>query len=109
MPFTEWAVEFDLRKHGSFMQGQEIFHIHHNRGITMASIQYMIEQVESGFGFIKGALESNQTNKGVFQKVFSVRPSMCTFGTDFKRTHFQILFDIQKVGSGERVALSSFN
>jgi len=91
------------------MQGQEILRIHHQRGITMVSIQYMIEQVESGFGFIKGALESNQTNKGIFQKVFSTLPGICTFGTDFKRTHLQILFDIQKVGSGARVAFSSFN
>ena len=97
MRFTHWTIEFDIREHGSLMQRQESFHLHRKRRITLVSLQNMIEQVVTGFGFIGAGLEPNQTNKGVSQKVVSDLPCICTFGTDFKRIHFQIFSNIQNV------------
>jgi hypothetical protein len=94
MPFTQWTLEFDIREHGSFMQQQERLHFHRKRRITPVPIQNMIEQVVTGFAFYGAGLESNQTNGGVFQKVVSDPPCICTFGTDFERIHFQVLFNI---------------
>jgi hypothetical protein len=57
----------------------------------------MIEQVVTGFGFFVADLESNQTNGRISQKVVSDPPCICTFGTDFERIHFQVLFNIRKI------------
>jgi len=97
MQFTHWTIEFDIREHGSLMQRQESLHFHRKRRITLVSLQNMIEQVVTGFGFIGAGLEPNQTNKGVSQKVVSDLPCICTFGTDFKRIHFQVFVNFQKV------------
>jgi len=97
MHFTNWAFEFDIREHGSLMQRQESLHFHRKRRITLASLQNMIEQVVTGFCFFEAGLKSNQTNRGVSQKVVSDLPCISTFGTDFKRIHFHIFFNIPKI------------
>ena len=94
MRFTQWTSEFDIREHGSLIQRKESLHFHRKRRITLVSRQNMIEQVVTGFGFFGVGLESNQTNGGVSQKVVSDPPCICTFGTDFERIHFQVLFNI---------------
>ena len=97
MGLTQWTLEFNIREHSSLMQRQESLHFHRKRRITFVSLQNMIEQVITGFGFFEAGLESNQTNKGVSQKVVSDPPCICTFRTDFERIHFQVLFNIRKV------------
>jgi hypothetical protein len=62
MRLTQWTLKINIREHGSLMQRQEILHFHHNRRITLVSIQNMIEQVVTGFAFYKAGLESNQAN-----------------------------------------------
>ena len=96
MQFTHWAFEFDIREHASLMHRQESLHFHRKRRITVVSLQNMIEQVVTGFVFFEAGLESKQTNGGVSQKVVSDSPCICTFGTDFERIHFQVLFNIDQ-------------
>ena len=74
MRFTQWTLEFDIREHGSLIQRQESLHFHRKRRIALVSLQNMIEQVVTGFGFFGAGLESNQTNGGVSQKVVSDPP-----------------------------------
>jgi hypothetical protein len=97
MRFTQRTIEFDIREHVPLIQRQEILHVHRKRRITLVSLQNMIEQVVTGFGFFEAGLESNQTNKGVSQKVVSDFPCICTFGTDFERIHFKVSFNISKI------------
>jgi hypothetical protein len=97
MQFTQWTLEFDIREQGSLMQGQENPHLHCKRRITLVFLQNMIEQVVTGFGFYGVSLESNQTNRRVFQKVISDFPCISTFRTDFERIHFQAFLNIRKV------------
>jgi hypothetical protein len=78
MRFTHWAFEFDVRKHGSLMQGQESLNFQRKCRITSVPRQIMIEQVVTGFGFFEAGLESNQTNGGVSQKVVSDPPCIFT-------------------------------
>jgi hypothetical protein len=77
------------------MQRKKNLHFHRKRRITLVFVQVMIKQVVTGFGFYGAGLEPDQTNGGVLQKVVSDPPCICTFGTDFERIHFQILFNIQ--------------
>ena len=90
MHFTYWGFGFDIREHGSLKQRQENLHLHRKCRITMVTPQIMIEQVVAGFGFFEASLESNQTNGGIFQKVVSGLPCVCTFWTDFKRIHLHL-------------------
>jgi hypothetical protein len=48
----------------------------------------MIEQKVAGFGFFEVELESDQTNKGVFQKLVSGLPRVCAFWANLERIHF---------------------
>jgi len=94
MQFTHWTFEFDFREHGSLMKGQESLHFHRKRRIAVVSLQNMIEQVVTGFGFFEASLESNQTNGGVSYKIVSDIPCVCTFWAYFKRIHFQLFLVI---------------
>jgi hypothetical protein len=88
MSFTHWVFEFNIREHDSLMQRQESLHFHRKCRITVVSLQNMIEQVVTGFGFFEAGLEFNQTNGEVFQKVISYLPCISAFVTDFERIHF---------------------